>query len=105
MLLNITLFRGYGGISQGVLLNIRKVAETLSERGFIVVVREVSVPAIDLVDDFTPFVLVNGVEVHVPSVDVDVEVLADYIVETAMAYENMLGLPMPPMPSPEKGAA
>ncbi len=95
--MEVTVFRGYGPLSQGILRNIRRAAEVLRDYGYIVVLHEVTVPALDMEDEFTPFVLVNGVELHVPFVEVDEEVLAQYIVESIEAYENMLGLPSPPI--------
>lgn len=97
MILEVTVFRGYGPFSQGVLRNVVKAAEELRNQGYIVVINEVTVPALDVEDGFTPFIMINGVELYIPSVDVDEKVLAEYIAETITAYENMLGLPAPPL--------
>ncbi len=95
--MEVTVFHGYGPLSQGVLRNIRRAAEILRDQGYIVVIREVTVPALDTEDEFTPFVMVNGVELHIPFVEVDENILAQYMVESIEAYENMLGLPAPPV--------
>ena len=73
-----------------------RAVEELRNQGYIVVVNEVTVPVLDEEDKLAPFIMINGVELYVPSIDVDEKVLADYIVETITAYENMLGLPVPP---------
>lgn len=90
------MFHGYGERSQGVLRNVMRAVEELRNQGYIVVVNEVTVPVLDEEDKLTPFIMINGVELYIPSIDVDEKVLADYIVETITAYENMLGLPVPP---------
>ncbi|BEP17604.1 hypothetical protein PYJP_09560 [Pyrofollis japonicus] len=96
MVIEITVFRGYGPLSHSLARNIEKAANALREKGYIVSVHEVTVPVIDLEEGFTPFVFVNGVEIPVPAVDVSEEVLAEYLVGSNMILESLIGLPSPP---------
>jgi hypothetical protein len=96
MVIEITVFRGYGPLSHSLIKNIKKAANALREKGYIVSINEVTVPVIDLEEGFTPFVLVNGVEIPVPAVDVSEEILAEYLVGSNTFLESLIGLPSPP---------
>ncbi|HIQ23596.1 MAG TPA: hypothetical protein EYH50_00935 [Pyrodictium delaneyi] len=96
--LEITVIHGYGPVSHGVRENARAVIDTLKDLGIFVDYTEVTVPALDIEDSFEPIVLVNNVEVYLPSIKTDPEKLADYLLAMAggVAGVGVAGFPLPP---------
>jgi hypothetical protein len=93
-LIVITVFHGFDGRSQGILLNVRLAAQRLADMGYVTIVEEVAVPA---VDEFEASVMVNGVPVPVPSIEINVDRLAQYMLDHALGAGEALGLPSPPL--------
>ena len=93
----VVVFRGYGSRSSAVRENARRVVEALREAGYLASFSEVTVPAIDGEDGFEPFVLVNGVEVYIPAVEIDASKLAEYVIESVHVASTLVGFPLPPV--------
>jgi hypothetical protein len=92
----VEVFRGFGGRSNEVWRNVVRAVEKLRTEGVRVKLVEVIVPALD--DEFEAFVRVNGVEVYVPSVPIDANLLADYLVWRIVEVGDALaGFPLPPL--------
>ncbi len=94
--MQITVFLGFGPASAGLERNVRRLVERLREMGLSVEYSVVRVPAVDFEDDeFEPFVKIDGREVYLPSVSVDVDKLVDYVLAFEAA-EALTGLLPPP---------
>jgi hypothetical protein len=92
---SIVVFAGFGGRSSGVLRNAKLLYEELRSEGFTVEYSEVRVPATDR--EFEPFILVNGLEIYIPAVEVDVNYLVDYIMwRLGFNSCGIAGFPLPP---------
>jgi hypothetical protein len=93
--MQVTVFLGYGPLSDGVRRNVLVLVEKLREMGFSVEYSEVRVPALD-VEEFEPFVKIDEREVYIPSVSAPAEKLVEYV----LAYEfvdSLLGFLPPPL--------
>ena len=95
--IEVVVFRGYGPQSSAVRENARRVVEVLREAGYLASFSEVTVPAVDGADSFEPFVLVNGIEVYIPAVEIDASRLAEYVIESVHAASTLVGFPLPPV--------
>lgn len=99
--MRITVFLGFGPASAGLERNVRRLVERLREMGLSVEYSVVRVPAVDFEDDeFEPFVEIDGREVYLPSVSVDVDRLVDYVLAFEAAEVVMGLLPPPPLAAP-----
>lgn len=99
MRFSITVFTGYGPASAWLRRNAELLVEALRELGLPAVLEEVRVPALDF-EEFEPFAMMEGVEVHIPVVQVPLEKLVEYFIATelphALGASAALLMPLPP---------
>ena len=101
--LSVTGFYGFGPASAGLRRNVLALVDRLREMGIPVEYSEVTVPALDF-EEFEPFVIVDGREVYIPSVSVDVDTLVEYFIAVELSQLSPI-LPLPPLARPEPGLA
>jgi len=91
----VVVFAGFGPISHKVIINSKYIVEKIRSKGIPATLSIIRVPALD--GEFEPFAKLGDEEIHIPTIDTDLDQVAEEIagrIAEKLGFTMISGFPV-----------